>query len=169
MFTGIRTRAKFMVSWVGLRGAVPIIMATFPLVYGLEQAELFFSIVFFIVVTSVLIQGTTIPLVARLLHVDSQLKPETRYPIELEPSVDTKAALKEVEIELGDFAQGKQILELGLPEKVLIILINREGKFFIPRGTTEVLDHDKLLILSELNDDYEIRKILKNKNTPKTG
>jgi len=168
MFTGLKTRAKFMVSWVGLRGAVPIILATFPLVYGLEQAELFFSIVFFIVVTSVLIQGTTIPFVARWLHVDSPVQSETRYPIELEPSVDTKAALKEVEIELRDYAHGKQILELGLPEKVLIILINREGKFFIPRGTTEIRDHDKLLILSEMEDITEIRKLLKVEKNPES-
>lgn len=161
MFTGINTKAKLMVSWVGLRGAVPIILATFPLVYGLEQAELFFSIVFFIVVTSVLIQGTSIPFVAKWLDVDTPVKPETRYPIELEPSVDTKAALKEVEIKQGDYAIGKQLLELGLPEKVLIILINREGKFFIPRGTTVIRDHDKLLILSDEKDVLEISKLLK--------
>lgn len=161
MFTGLKTRAKFMVSWVGLRGAVPIILATFPLVYGLEQAELFFSIVFFIVVTSVLIQGTTIPIIAKWLHVDTPVKEKTRYPIELEPSVDTKAALKEVEIQEGDYSVGKQILELGLPEKVLITLINREGKFLVPRGTTVILCNDKLLILSDKKDVSEIRGLLK--------
>lgn len=161
MFTGIKTRAKLMVSWVGLRGAVPIIMATFPLVYGLEQAELIFSIVFFIVVTSVLIQGTTIPIIAKWLHVDTPVNEKTRYPIELEPSVDTKAALKEVEIEEGDHSVGKQILELGLPNNVLITLINREGKFIVPRGTTQIQVHDKLLILSDKKEVSEIRKLLK--------
>lgn len=167
MFTGLKTRAKFMVSWVGLRGAVPIILATFPLVYGLEQAELFFSIVFFIVVTSVLIQGTTIPIIAKWLHVDTPVKEKTRYPIELEPSVDTKAALKEVEIEEGDFSVGKQILELRLPEKVLITLINREGKFIVPRGTTVIQNNDKLLILSDKKDVSEIRKLLKEASMQK--
>lgn len=161
MFTGMKNRARFMVSWVGLRGAVPIIMATFPLVYGLPQAELFFSVVFFIVVTSVIIQGTTIPVVARLLHVDSPVKERTRYPIELEPSIDTKAALKEVEIEKGFAACGKQILELGLPEKALITLINREGKFLVPRGNTVITEFDKLLILSDKDDVSEIRRQLK--------
>lgn len=167
MFTGLKTRAKLMVSWVGLRGAVPIILATFPLVYGLEQAELFFSIVFFIVVTSVLIQGTTIPIIAKWLHVDTPVKEKTRYPIELEPSVDTKAALKEVEIEEGDFSVGKQILELRLPEKVLITLINREGKFIVPRGTTVIQNNDKLLILSDKKDVSEIRKLLKEERIQK--
>lgn len=156
-------KAKLMVAWVGLRGAVPIILATFPLVAGLEHAELFFSVVFFVVVTSVLIQGPTIPWIARLLGVDSPVKEKTRYPIELEPSVDTKAALKEVEITEEDFALGKQILELGLPDNVLITLINREGKFMVPRGNTVIQNHDKLLILSDKKDVTEIRRLLKEK------
>lgn len=165
MYSGFKTRAKFMVSWVGLRGAVPIIMATFPLVAGLEQAYLIFTVIFFVVVTSVIIQGTTIPIVAKWLHVDSPAKTKTRYPIELEPSVDTKTALKEIQIEEGDFAEGRQILELGLPQNVLITLINREGKFIVPRGDTTILPADKLLILSEKQNIREIKLLLKNKSS----
>lgn len=165
MYSGFKTRAKFMVSWVGLRGAVPIIMATFPLVAGLEQAYLIFTVIFFVVVTSVIIQGTTIPIVAKWLHVDSPAKTKTRYPIELEPSVDTKTALKEIQIETGDFAEGRQILELGLPQNVLITLINREGKFIVPRGDTEILPADKLLVLSEKQNIREIKLLLKNKSS----
>lgn len=161
LFTGVSYKAKAMISWVGLRGAVPIIMATFPLVAGLEQAELFFSIVFFVVVTSVAIQGPTISWVSRLLKVYSPIKTKTRYPIELEPSIDTKAALKEVEIIEGDFASGRQILELGLPDNVLVTLINREGKFLVPKGSTVIQNHDKLLILSEKKDVAEIYRLLK--------
>lgn len=161
MFTGLNMRSRHMVSWVGLRGAVPIILATFPLVHGLEQAELFFSIVFFVVVTSVIIQGTTIPVVARLLHVAIPIKERVRYPIELDPSIDTKAALKEVEIEPGEYACGKLILELNLPDNVLVTLINREGKFIVPSGTTVIQEHDKLLILAAREDIPAIRKLLK--------
>ena len=161
MFTGLNMRSRHMVSWVGLRGAVPIILATFPLVHGLEQAELFFSIVFFIVVTSVIIQGTTIPVVARLLHVGIPIRERVRYPIELDPSIDTKAALKEVEIEPGEYACGKLILELNLPDNVLVTLINREGKFIVPSGTTVIQEHDKLLILAAREDIPAIRKLLK--------
>jgi len=165
MYSGFKTRAKFMVSWVGLRGAVPIIMATFPLVAGLEQAYLIFTVIFFVVVTSVIIQGTTIPLVAKWLHVDSPVRTKTRYPIELEPSIDTKTALKEIQIESGDFAEGRQILELGLPQNVLITLINREGKFIVPRGDTTILPADKLLVLSEKQNIREIKLLLKNKSS----
>jgi len=164
MFSGFKTRAKLMVSWVGLRGAVPIIMATFPLVAGLEKAYLIFTVIFFVVVTSVIIQGTTIPLVAKWLHVDSPVKIKTRYPIELEPSVDTKTALKEIQISAGDFAHNKQILELGLPPSVLITLINREGKFIVPRGDTHIFENDKLLVLSDKQNIREIKLLLKNKS-----
>lgn len=168
MFTKSNTRAKLMVSWVGLRGAAPIILATFPFVAGIDNAELFFSIVFFVVVTSVLIQGPTLPLVARLLKVTSPIKEKTRYPIELEPTVDTKAALKEVEIEESDYARGKKVHELGLPENVLITLINREGKFMVPKGTTEIAANDKLLILSSKEETDHIRRLLKDQSAEKS-
>lgn len=160
MFTRFNFKSKFLVSWVGLRGAVPIIMATFPLVAGMENAELFFSVVFFVVVTSVLIQGPTIPLMARLLKLDEEAQEKTRYPIELEPSADTKAALKEIRISAGDFAKGRQILELGLPENVLITLINRNGQFIVPKGSTVIEEKDKLLILSDKKEVTEIRNML---------
>jgi len=74
-FARFSLREKLMVSWVGLRGAVPIILATFPLLAGVPRANLMFNLVFFIVLTSVLLQGTSIPLVARWLKVDAPLQP----------------------------------------------------------------------------------------------
>ncbi|HEX6983112.1 MAG TPA: potassium/proton antiporter [Balneolaceae bacterium] len=149
LFSRFKTRAKLMVSWTGLRGAVPIIMATFPLGAGLPNAELIFSIVFFIVVTSVLIQGPTLPVVARWLNVDSPATQKTRFPIEFEPSVDTKGAMKEIEVAETDPAVGKQIVELNFPDEALIVIINREGGFLVPRGTTKLQAHDKLLVLAQ--------------------
>ena len=169
LFTRLKPRPKLMVSWTGLRGAVPIIMATFPLVAGLQNAELIFSIVFFVVVTSILIQGPSIPWIARLLNVDSPILPKTKFPIEFEPSIDTKSALKEIEIEENDPVIGKQVVELGFPEKALIVIINRNGKFLVPRGTTEIKNHDKLLILAQKQLMPEIRKILKGKYGAKSS
>lgn len=164
MFSRFSARSKLMISWTGLRGAVPIIMSTFPLVAGLPNAELIFSIVFFVVVTSVLIQGPTLPFMARLLHVDSPIKVKTRFPIIFEPSMDTKGALKEIEIEDGDAAVGKQVVELGFPEKALIVIINREGEFLVPKGTTQLQEHDKLLVLARKEMLARIREIIKGKS-----
>lgn len=161
MFTSYNRRAKMMVAWVGLRGAVPIILATFPLVAGLPNAELMFSVVFFVVITSVLLQGTTIPLMARWLHVDYPQKEKTRYPIEFEPSVDTKSALKEIILTEEDEAVGRRIVDLHLPDSALIVLINREGKFIVPRGTTLLQNEDKLLLLTDKKTLREAKSILK--------
>lgn len=161
LFTQYNRRAKLMVSWIGLRGAVPIILATFPLVAGLENADIVFSIVFFVVITSVLIQGTTIPVFAKWLHVNAPFFKQTRYPIQFEPDVDTKSALKEIVVEEGYQIVGKKIVDLHLPENVLIVLINREGKFIVPKGTTVIEADDKLLLLaSKIQLDYA-KKILR--------
>ena len=151
MFSNQKTRGKLMISWAGLRGAVPIIMATFPLVAGIPNAELIFSIVFFVVVTSVIIQGPTISWVAK----------KTKFPVEFEPSVDTKSAMKELEVEATDPIVGRQVIDLNFPENSLIVIINREGKFLIPRGTTVIQTGDKLLILAQKKSMLDIRKIIK--------
>ena len=161
LFTQYSRRAKLMVSWIGLRGAVPIILATFPLVAGLNNADLIFSIVFFVVLTSVLIQGTTIPVVARWLHVNMPFSKQTRYPIQFEPDVDTKSVLKEIVVQDGFQIVGQKIVDLHLPENVLIVLINREGKFIVPKGTTIIQTEDKLLLLATKTELDNTKKILK--------
>lgn len=161
MFSQYNRRAKVMVSWIGLRGAVPIILATFPLSAGLENADLIFSIVFFVVLTSVLLQGTTIPLVAKWLHVNSPFFKQTRYPIQFEPDVDTKSALKEIVVDESYQIVGKKIVDLHLPDNLLIVLINREGKFIVPKGTTIIQSEDKLLLLTSKSELETAKKILK--------
>lgn len=160
LFSKLKFRAKLVVSWVGLRGAVPIIMATFPLVAGVENSELIFSIVFFVVVTSVLIQGPTIPFLVKKLKIDSPIRAKTKFPIEFEPSIDTKSALKEIEINQNDSAVGKKVIDLHFPEEALIVIINREGRFLVPRGTTIIQPQDKLLVLAKKEMVQQIRKSL---------
>lgn len=167
MFSNQKARGKFMISWAGLRGAVPIIMATFPLVAGIPNAELIFSIVFFVVVTSVIIQGPTISWMAKKLHVDSPIIPKTKFPVEFEPSVDTKSAMKELEVEADDPIVGRQVIDLNFPENSLIVIINREGKFLVPRGTTVIQTGDKLLILAQKESMLDIRKIIKGNKVVK--
>jgi len=158
-FTRLNLREKTFVSWVGLRGAVPIILATFPLIAGVEQADLMFNIVFFVVFTSALIQGASIPQVARWLGVDEPMaKKQPIYPIEVNPMRGFTDELKEIHIPENSTCAGKSIVELGLPENLLVILIAREKEFIVPNGGTVLLGGDTLIVLSDeesFNQVYE--------------
>jgi potassium/hydrogen antiporter len=152
-------KEKTFISWVGLRGAVPIILATFPLLAGVPKADILFNIVFFIVITSVLIQGTTIALAAKLLGVNApETKTRTEH-VEFEFHYDENSQKTELVIPQNSEAIGKQLVELGLPESAIIILIKREDKSIVPRGGTMIEPQDKLLILAENDDLPKIKSI----------
>ena len=168
-FTDLKWRELLMISWVGLRGAVPIILATFPLLGGVPHAEVIFNLVFFIVITSVLLQGTTLPLVARLLKVDAPM--EIERPLELVDAEGLKARSKMVEIRIpGDSpATGKQIVELGLPKEALVLLIDRGDEFLMPRGSTQLEAGDTMLLLADKHSRDEVRDILGSPHRTETG
>jgi len=148
IFLRIPWRQMLFVAWVGLRGAAPIILATFPLLARVEQADLFFNIVFFVVLTSVLLQGTSIPQVARWLKLDLPVVPKRVYPIEFTSVGGFKSELKELPVPTGSCAIGKAIFELGLPEDFLVVLIARESDFLVPSGGVVVQGGDVFLVLS---------------------
>jgi cell volume regulation protein A len=145
---------KTLISWVGLRGAVPIILATYPRVAGLPAAPLIFNIVFFVVLASVLFQGTTIPRVARWLRVEAPLVPKRSFPLEYTPVNSLKSELRELTIPAGAFAEGKAIVELHLPREVLVILIGRSDEFLVSSGSTVIQADDTLLILAD-HDQFQ--------------
>lgn len=142
-------REKIFVSWVGLRGAVPIVLATYPLLAKAPQAELMFNVVFFVVITSVLLQGTTITPVAKWLRLDAPMPRRRVYPLEYTAVGGIKAELKELSIPGGSKVIGKAIVELGLPAGFLIVLVDRDGEFILPGGGTTLLANDRLLVLAE--------------------
>ena len=142
-------RETTVISWVGLRGAVPIILATYPLVAGVAHADTIFNVIFFIVLTSVLLQGPSIPLVARWLKVDAPLKERPRYPLEFEQTTKMDSDLVEVAVPSRSPAAGRQILDLHLPDEALIVLISRKDAFIVPRGTTVLEPNDRLLLLAD--------------------
>ncbi|BDP40660.1 K+/H+ antiporter [Deinococcus aetherius] len=148
---------KTMVAWVGLRGAVPIVLATFPLLAGVPQAQTLFNIVFFIVLTSVLLQGTTLTLVARWLGVRETLPARAAYPITYTPTGHNKNEMVEVEVRAGSDADGARIVDLHLPPGALVILIHRAGEFLIPKGATELLAGDSVLVLAGEAELREVR------------
>jgi len=159
-FGKISFKEKTFISWVGLRGAVPIILATFPLLAGVPKADILFNVVFFIVITSVLIQGATIPLVARWLGVDTPDSKTKTDHVEFEFSYDTGSQKTDLVIPRDSEAIEKQVVELGLPESAVIILIKRGDTSIVPRGGTILEAGDKLLFLAENNDLPKIKSIL---------
>lgn len=147
----LNAREKTLISWVGLRGAAPIVLATFPLLARIPQADFIFNVVFFVVLTSTLLQGTTIPLVARWLRVDAPERQRAISPLEYVPGSGLESELKEMVIPPNSLGIGKAIVELGLPDEFLIVLIGRNGEYQLPNGGTCLLAGDKLLVLAERN------------------
>ena len=155
----LSVREKAMISWVGLRGAAPIVLATFPLLANLPEAVTIFNIVFFVVLMSALLQGTTIPAMARLLGVNAPLVPKRQYPIEFVPSERLTNDLVEMTIDEGSPSVGKQLVELGLPRGALIVVIARGDEFVVPTGRTTLEVGDTLLIFADeaaLAEVYEL-------------
>ncbi|MCO6473495.1 MAG: cation:proton antiporter, partial [Melioribacteraceae bacterium] len=141
-------REKVFTSWIGLRGAVPIILATFPLIAGVDGSLLIFDLVFFIVLTSALIQGWSINAVAKLLDLAKPLPKKIPIPLEYtsDPKADTE--LIEIIVPFNSKVAGKQIVDLDFPEDSRIVLIIREDKNIIPSGGTVLESGDVLLVLA---------------------
>jgi cell volume regulation protein A len=166
MGSGMALKEKVMISWVGLRGAVPIILATFPLLAGTPSADEIFNIIFFIVLTSALLQGTTIPVVARWLRVDVPLQVKPVYPIECEPTGTIPCDLVELQVPEGSAVAEKQIIDIGLPEGALIVLIGRNNEFFVPGGGTALKTDDRLLLLTDKDTAGKVRSIVEGTAAP---
>ncbi|HCY81079.1 MAG TPA: potassium/proton antiporter, partial [Xanthomarina gelatinilytica] len=136
VFFKMKLRRRFYISWVGLRGAVPIVFATYPLLAGIDKANMIFNIVFFISVTSVLIQGTTLSIVAKWLNV--ALPEKAKKITELDQLVIDlpKSSLQEFVISPNFHAVSKRIVDLNFPKSAFIIMIKRNGEFIRPGGST---------------------------------
>lgn len=147
-FAKMGFKEKLMISWVGLRGAAPIILATFPLLSGISKADTIFNVVFFIVLTSALLQGTSIPWVAKWLGLDTPLLPKPKYPMEFEPTQGFSSDMVEIEIPKDSNLKGKRIVEVEFPKGTLVLLIRRGEEFIIPTGETVLKAGDSLLVLS---------------------
>jgi len=139
---------KALVSWVGLRGAVPVILATYPLVAGVPGADMIFNIVFFIVLVSALVHGTSIPSVARWLGLAAPLQEKRKLSREFDVDPETPSELVEIAISPDAPAVGKQVVDLGLPRGALIILMQKGDERFVPGGSTVIEAGDTLLLLT---------------------
>lgn len=148
-FSKYQLNEKLFISWVGLRGVVPIILATYPFASNLEHSQIIFNIIFFIVLASVLIQGTTLSVVAKKLGVILKEKDEPVFkPI-------FYSSLKQFSIPRNSPAISKTIVELGLPDDFLILLTNRKGEYVKPSGSFVFEEDDLLLILCDNEQKYQ--------------
>ena len=155
LFTRFNWRERLMVSWVGLRGAAPIILGTFPLLAGVPRANDIFNLVFFVVLTSVLIQGPLIVPIARVLHLQVRYRPRPRFPLELESGMNITSEMQEIVVPEGSIYIHQRIVDLSMSENALIVLIGRENGFVVPGGSTMLEANDTLLVLAgkeELDD-----------------
>ncbi len=156
----VRIKNITFMSWVGLRGAVPIVFATYPLLAGIEKSPMIFNLVFFISLTSVLLQGTTIRLVAKWLGVAVPEKAKQKTPLDVELSDTIKSELTEVDIDEHSHVVGKKIVDLSFPRSVLIAMIKRKGKFITPNGATVIEPYDKLVIIADNPESMQQVRIL---------
>ncbi len=145
-FKRYTAKARLYVCWVGLRGAVPIIFATYALMSpAVENARFMFNLVFFITMLSLLIQGTTVNAMARWLGLTE--KPEVRqFNIDLPDEVT--AALKEVTVTPAHLTDGTCLRDMSLPPDTLVILVKRRDSYLVPTGDTRLFIGDTILLIS---------------------
>ena len=148
---------RIFVSWIGLRGAVPIIFATYPLLADIEGASQIFNIVFFITILSLLIQGTTVSGAARMLGL-AHLAQEKPNEFDMELSEDIKSIVAEASVMPDLLTEGDRLQDLHFPQNTLVIMIKRYENYFVPNGHTRLLPGDQLLLLSD--NEEELRHTL---------
>lgn len=151
---------RTLVAWTGLRGAVPIVLATYPFLAGFEKSGMLFDIVFFVVLLSALLQGKTLMIVARWLKVDEPLVARPKNPIEFEKREGVRSESREIEIPAEAAVVDSPVSSLGLPSGVLIVIIRRDDAFLVPRGDTCVKAFDTLTLLGDLEPLARAEEIL---------
>ncbi|HJP83986.1 MAG TPA: potassium/proton antiporter [Fimbriimonadaceae bacterium] len=148
----MRRRERVFIAWGGLRGAVPIILAIFPLLSGVPKSEEMFHLVFFVVLVSVLLQSTTLTLVAKWLGV---VVPTVKG----EPLPEAGTELIDVDVMPGSWADGKMVVNLGLPTTALLVLLKRRNASYVPRGSTTLLSGDSITLATRKQDGDDLRKL----------
>lgn len=130
----ISMRSKLFVSWVGLRGAVPIIFATYPVIAGIEGASQIFNIVFFVTLLSLLVQGTTVIATARRLKlIDTDAVDDDDFGVELADELPT--TLNTLTLTEEHLSRGRTLRDMNLPEGSLVMMIRRGDRYIVPNGT----------------------------------
>lgn len=151
-FKNINLRSRLFVSWVGLRGAVPIIFATYPVVANVEGSNIMFNIVFFITIVSLVVQGTTVSFMADKLKLSEPLpKTGNEFGVELPEEINTD--LTDMTVTAESLERGNTLKEMQLPKGKLVILVKRDDEYLIPDGSLTLHEGDKLLVISDKKNE----------------
>jgi cell volume regulation protein A len=162
-------KEKLFLSWAGLRGAVPIVLATFPMISGLVNSQLFFNVVFFVVLTSALVQGSTIAFLADKLKLTGTKKETPIHSLELVSIGKANAEVIEVEINEEHAIANRSLAEIIFPKDVLVNAIIRNGDLITPYGETRIRSGDTLYILVSKQSKKELKLMLDQKQLPGSG
>jgi cell volume regulation protein A len=150
---------------MGLRGAAPIILAIFPLVAGIPKAGMIFNLVFFIVLSSVLIQGSSVGLIAKWLKVEVPLSPRRRHLIEYGHSISESSEMNELFVPFGSPVAGKSVMALGLPSDAMVLIVSREEGTIVPTGRTVIEEGDVLMVLADKKALTRVQDVLTGKQS----
>ena len=149
-------KAKLFLSWVGLRGAVPIIFATYPVIAGIEDATFLFNVVFVITLLSLSLQGTTISAAARWLGLATD-EPKTNNEFGVELPDELESRLSEVTLSEHDLAKGNRLSDMHFPEGTLVMMVKRGNSFIVPNGRLELQKGDILLTIAHQDSAIELQ------------
>lgn len=153
-------REQSVITAAGLRGAVPIILATYPLSSGLPDAYPLFNIVFFAVMTSALLQGTALPWVVKLMKLDAKPTIDIEPLIQFMTVANPNAEIVEVSVPSYCRIDGKTLQEIEMPQDLLVVAVIRQNAIITPRGQTRLIGGDQLLILTPKQSEERIRKLI---------
>lgn len=152
-FKDIPLKAQTFTSWVGLRGAVPIIFATYPVVAGISGSNIIFNIVFFITLISLIFQGMSIGWFAKKLHLDLPPEPEKEFDIHIPDELST--SLNEIRLTKKMLAHGNTLATMNIPKGHLAMIVKRGTQYMVPNGQLELHEGDVLLFISSTEHNPE--------------
>lgn len=167
--SGLSLKEKVFLSWSGLRGAVPIVLATYPAAAGFDDDHGIFNLVFFAVALSMLVQGTTMGKLVDLLRLGTKIKPKPAQTMELVTIHDTSYELVEIHLDGDQFEGGCAIAKMGLPADTTITMVSRDKQVIPPSGSTIVLPGDSLFVLLSEERLEEIRAVIEGCYSRKGG
>ncbi len=150
---------KAFVSWVGLRGAAPIILATFPVLAGVEGSNQMFNLVFLVVFATAVVQGWSLPAAARFFKVTVPPEPEHKSPLRFAPPPGSDTELMEFVVPLGSRVAGRAVVDLNLPDDALVVLVCRGDQFLVPGGGTVLEEQDTIQVLAGSHSLPKVREI----------